>query len=46
MTHMPFRSWCLACVEGKARDKHHQKVEGQVGKQVPEIVFDCCFLGS
>ena len=46
VTHMPFRSWCPACVEGKARDKHHQKVEGQVDKEVPEIVFDCCFLGS
>ena len=46
VTHMPFRSWCLACVEGKARDKHHQKAEGQVGKEVPEIVFDYCFLGS
>ena len=46
VTHMPFRSWCPACVEGKARDKYHQKAEGQVGKEVPEIVFDYCFLGS
>ena len=43
---MPFRSWCPACVEGKARDKHHQKVEGQVGEEMPEIVFDYCFLVS
>ena len=45
MTHMPFTSWCHACVEEKARDKHHRKVEGQVDKEVP-IVFDCCFLGQ
>ena len=37
---------CVACVEGKARDKHRQKVKGQVEKVVPEIVFDSCFLGS
>ena len=42
VTHMPFRSWCPECVEGKARDKHHLKVEGQVDK----MVFDYCFLGS
>ena len=46
VTHMPFRSWCPACVEGKARDKHLRKVEGQVGEEMPEIVFDCCFLVS
>ena len=46
MTHMPFRSWCPACVEGKARDKHHQKSEDQGEKGIPEIVFDYCFLGS
>ena len=39
MTHMPFRSWCPACVEGKAREKHHQKVEGQVENQLPEIIL-------
>ena len=44
VTHMPFRSWCAACVEEKARDEHHQKVEGQVDKEVPDIVFDM-FLG-
>ena len=46
VTHMPFRSWCPACVEGKARDKHHHKAEAQGEKEVPEIVFDYCFLGS
>ena len=46
VTHMPFGSWCPACVEGKARDKHLQKVEGEVEKDVPEIIFHFCFLGS
>ena len=26
-THLPFRSWCPACVEGKARDKPHRQRE-------------------
>ena len=33
-------------MEEKPRDKHHQKVEGKVEKEVPQIVFDCCFSGS
>ena len=46
VTHMPFRSWCPSCVEGKARDKHHRTNEEQDQKSVPEIVFDYGFLGS
>ena len=46
VTHMPYRSWCPACVEGKARDKHHSLNEEQDQKGVPEIVFDYGFLGS
>ena len=46
VTHMPFRSWFPACVEGKARDKAHRLNEEQNKKGVPEIVFDYGFLGS
>ena len=46
VTHLPFRSWCPACVEGKARDKPHRKSEEQDSKAVPELVFDYGFLGS
>ena len=45
ITHMPFRSWCPACVHGKARDKHHQRRD-QSEKGLPEVVFDYCFLGA
>ena len=33
-------------MEGKAREEHHPKIEFQVDKEVPEIVFDYCFMGS
>ena len=46
VTHLPFRSWCPACVEGKARDKLHKKQEEQEAKGVPEILFDYGFLGA
>ena len=46
VTHLPFRSWCPACVEGKARDKHHKKREYQHNKEIPEIVFDYGFMGA
>jgi hypothetical protein len=46
VTHMPYRSWCPACVEGKARDKHHSLNDEQDVKGIPEIVFDYGFLGA
>ena len=32
-SHVPFMSCLSACVEGKARDKHQQEVEGQAEKR-------------
>ena len=26
-THLPYRSWCEACVQGKAPDNHHRRVQ-------------------
>ena len=46
VTHMPYRSWCPVCVEGRARDKHHRRGEEQDDKGIPEIVFDYGFLGA
>ena len=43
-THMSCRSWCPACVHGKARDKHQRRDQSERG--LPEEVFDCCFLGA
>ena len=44
ITHMPFRSWCPACVHGKTRDKHQRRDQSEKG--LPEVVFDHCFLGA
>ena len=46
VTHMPFRSWCPHCVNGKAKDRHHKKQENKDDKSIPEIVFDYGFLGG
>jgi hypothetical protein len=46
VTHMPYRSWCPVCVEGRARDKMHKKGDDQENKEIPEIVFDYGFLGA
>ena len=45
VTHMPFRSWCPHCVSGKAKERHHKKQTDADKKNIPEIVFDYCFLG-
>ena len=46
VTHLPFRSWCSHCVNGKAKDRHHKKRENTNEKTIPEIVFDYGFLGG
>lgn len=46
VTHLPFRAWCPACVEGKARDKPHRKLDDSENKGLPEVVFDYGFLGA
>ena len=46
MTHMPYRSWCPICVEGRARDRPHRHQDGQESKELPEVVFDYGFLGG
>lgn len=45
-TYIAFRSWCPACVAGRARARHHKKKENQGDKRVPEVVFDYTFLGA
>ena len=44
VTHLPYRSWCPSCVAGKARDRGHHRQQGPMEKQVPEVVFDYCFM--
>ena len=45
LTHYPFRSWCPACVAGRAKSWPHQRQqEDDDGGGVPSVSFDYCFL--
>ena len=44
LTHYPFRSWCPACVAGRAKSWPHQRQqEDEEGGGVPSVSFDYCF---
>lgn len=45
ITHLPFRSRCLACVLWKARDPTHEWAAGQEVRRIPGNAFDYTFLG-
>ena len=45
LTHFPLRSWCRACVLGRARDAPSSKVKGLFAETVlPRVRMDYCFL--
>ena len=45
LTHFPFRSWCRACVLGRAKDKPSRKIKAQFAESVlPRVRMDYCFL--
>ena len=46
LTHLPHRSWCSACVAGRARDRPHKRSAGKDGASVPCVVFDYGFMGG
>ena len=38
LTHMPFRSWCPICVQGKGRENpHYRKEEKEAGETIKAI---------
>ena len=39
VTHLPFRAWCLSCVEGNSRDRPHRRQDVEE-KSLAEVVFD------
>ena len=44
VTHLPFRSWCPACVKGKAKDEaHFKKDTGNMG-EVPVVSMDLSLI--
>ena len=47
-SHLPYRSWCKFCVEGKGLHDHHRsgREEDKFDKQVPCISMDYCFMGD
>lgn len=45
MTCLFFWAWCLACVEGKARDMLHRRQEGEYENMLPDFVVAYCSLG-
>ena len=44
LTHMPFRSWCPHCVQGRQDSLPHRPSPTTV-LAVPEVAMDYCFLG-
>ena len=43
-THLPFRSWCEACVKCRGKEEACRKVDGAEGvRNLPEVHFDFCF---
>ncbi len=42
-THLPFRSWCDACVQGRQHAPPHCRQKREAG-EVPEVAFDYAFV--
>ncbi len=42
-THLPFRSWCEACVQGRQDAPPHSR-QKRVAGEVPEVAFDYAFV--
>jgi hypothetical protein len=42
-THLPFRSWCAACVQGRQHAPPHCRQKREAG-EVPEVAFDYAFV--
>ena len=43
-THLPFRSWCRFCVQGRMRNPPHTGAGHSAPHEVPEVAMDYCFL--
>ncbi len=46
VTHVPFRSWCVHCVRGRAVASPHKKAKDKEGDRLPVISLDYMFMGS
>ena len=45
VSHFPFRSWCEACVRGKAKANPHRKID-HTDETTPVVTVDYCFMNS
>ena len=43
-THLPFRSWCRFCVQGRMKNPPHSSKGHDAPHCVPEVALDYCFL--
>ena len=48
VSHLPFRSWCSACVRGRGLSMGHRKVDAETkeAEQIPTISVDYGFFGQ
>ena len=48
VSHLPFRSWCSACVRGRGMSLGHHKVDAKTkeAEQVPTVSVDYGFFGQ
>ncbi len=44
ITHLPYRSWCWACVRGRGKAAPHRR--GREPGGLPEVHVDFTFLGK
>ena len=46
VAHIPFRSWCPACVRGRAKSVGHRRSESHGEDTIPVVSIDYGFLGK
>ena len=44
LDHLPFRSWCGACVGGRGHATPHRRVPGK--RLIPTLALDYCFVNK
>ena len=46
LTHMPYRSWCKHCVQGRAREDKHRRRAALETDEIPLVATDYGFMGK
>ena len=45
LDHLPFRSWCNICIQGRGRERPHLRTHGSK-RRIPTLAFDYCFVSK